>query len=403
MFIGFLDYMGVGLVFPLLTNLLFDPEHSILPSTTSAPIRGLWMGILIALTPLVQFFASPILGSLSDQRGRKTVIFFGLLMGLIAYLLGVIGIQMRSLPLFMLYRSLFGICAATMTVSQAAMVDISTKESKARNFGLLNMALGTGFTFGPFLGGILSDSTLVSWFGYTTPFILGGALTALNLILLQWNFSETKKVSEKTKLDFFRGIRHAKEAFIHPVLRTAFISFFLFLFGWDYFMEFIPVTLKTVFHFSTREMGLFFGLLGLVYALAGGILVGPLVKRYQTTKLLNVSMLSCGLYVFLFLFIKNPLFLWLMVPLSCLIVALFFPVASTYVSDNAAESKQGEALGLYHSVQSLALVLSPLFSGPLVGAIPYMPIYMGSCLPILGGLIFIATRKARSVHSVDEA
>lgn len=362
------------------------------------------MGILIALTPFVQFFASPILGSLSDQKGRKSMILFGLAMGLIGYCLGVLGIKLSSLALLVLYRAFFGVCSATMTVIQAAMVDISSKEKKARNFGLYNMALGTGFTFGPFLGGFLSDSSIVPWFNFSTPFLLGAVVTGLNLVLLKWKFAETKKTVEKVKVDFFRGIRHAKTAFSHPVLKFAFLSFFVFLFGWDYFMQFVPVTLKAFFDYTTGQIGTFFAFMGLCYALCVGVLVGPLVKRFKPSRLLHFSMLSCGVYILSFLLIDNPVYFWVFIPGLNVIMALFYPVAATYISDNATEETQGEALGVYHSVQALALILSPLCSGSLVGSVPGMPIYLGSALTILGGLIFAGgyAISKRRVHRLDE-
>ncbi|NGX39563.1 MAG: hypothetical protein KR126chlam1_00894 [Chlamydiae bacterium] len=67
LFSGFLDYVGIGLVFPLFAALFFDRSSLLLAPETSDLVRGIWMGVLIALTPLVQFFVSPILGSLSES------------------------------------------------------------------------------------------------------------------------------------------------------------------------------------------------------------------------------------------------------------------------------------------------------------------------------------------------
>ena len=402
--VAFLDYMGVGLVFPLFAGLLFDPAISILPSETSASIRGLWMGLLIALTPLIQFFFSPILGSLSDQKGRKNMILFGLAIGLLSYLVGILGVKCQSLGLLILYRILFGFSASTMTVIQAAIVDISTNENKAHRFGIYNMALGTGFTFGPFLGGELSDPTVFSWFDYSTPFLLGAVLTGMNLILLYWKFHETRKLSGLQSFDFFRGIRQTKQAFQHPTLRFSFLAFFLFVFGWDFFMEFVSVTLKFLYDFSTAQIGYFYAYTGFFYALSVGVLIRPFVTRVASGRILFFSMILGGIFLLLFLFIENPFFLWIHLAVLNFLLALFFPVASTYVSNHATKDNQGEILGIYHSVQALALTLSPMFSGSLVGAIPAMPIYLGGFLMCVGGVIFsINYAFSRKVlHRIDK-
>lgn len=397
----FLDFMGVGLVFPLFASLLFDPSASVVAAEMGGAMRGFWMGILIALTPLVQFFFSPILGSLSDQKGRKLVILFGLAIGTLAYVMGVVGIYFHSLFLLILYRSLFGVCSATMTVVQAALVDLSTPKTKARYFGLYNMALGTGFTLGPFLGGQLSNSALVSWFSYSTPFVLGAILTLLNFVMLLFRFSESRKELIQSKLDVFRGIRHAKAAFVHPTLRIPFLAFFCFVLGWDFFIEFIPVTLRSSFSFTTSQTGNFLGYCGLCYALSVGILTQPIVKRFSLNKLLNIALLAGGPYLFAFLLIENPIHFWGYLFFLNFLLAFFWPMASTYVSDHATESTQGEVLGIYHSIQALALILSPMLSGSLVGAIPSIPVVLGATLMMVGGLVFASHSYLQSRVSED--
>lgn len=403
-FVAFLDYVGVGLVYPLFAYLLFDAEVPLMAADASGATRGMWMGILIALTPFFQFFFSPILGSLSDQKGRKPTILFGLSMGVIGYLLAVIGVLQNSLLLLILYRAFFGISTATMTVIQASLVDISIPEMKARNFGIYNMALGVGFTVGPFLGGILCDGNIVSWFNYSTPFLVGALVTGINLCLLSWIFVETRKNTGDQPVDIFRGLRQAKLAFKHPTLKFAFLAFFLYLFGWDLFEEFISVTLIKNFAFSTAQVGYFFAYLGILYAFFGGLLTSVLAKRFTSKRLLLFSMMSGGIYLFMFLFIKNPSYFWVYCPGLIFIIALFYPVASIYVSDSASEDQQGEVMGVYHSVQALALILSPLIAGGLIGSRPLMPIYFGATLMILGGLIFCFNylRERQASESFDD-
>ena len=390
--VGFLDHAGVGLVVPLFARLLFDPMHQILPADTSAAVRGMWLGVLIALAPLVQFFFAPILGSLSDQRGRKSMIMVGLFIGLIGFLFGVMGISLASLSLLLIYRMLFGVSTGTMAVIQAAIVDISTPESKARHFSLYNMALGIGFTMGPFLGGILSNIS------YQMPFWVGALFAGVNLVLLSWKFKETRPLAERTPLDVFRGMRQANMAFFHPQLRFVFFAFFLYCFGWDYFAQFVSVPLVRLFDFSTGKIGIFYAYFGLLYAVSTGLLTAPLIKRFSSRQLLLFSMTTGGPYLFFFLFMKNPVFFWGFFPALIFICALFYPVASTHISNQASEDKQGEMLGAYHSVQALAMILSPLFGGTLVGAIPAMPVYLGSGMMCLGGLIFALNYARQRVN-----
>ncbi len=404
LFVAFLDYMGVGLIIPLFATLLFDTNVSILAADTSGPIRGMWMGIMISLGPLFEFFAAPILGSLSDQRGRKEMILFGLSIGCIGYFIGILGVKFSSLWLLILYRALFGISAATMPVIQAAIADMSTPEGKARNFAHYNMALGIGFTLGPFLGGTLSDVGLVAWFSHSTPFLMAFLCTAINLFLLYWKFTETRQFKERSKIEIFRGIRQARVAFVHPTLRIFFLGFFLFVFGWDYFMEFSSVMLTKIYHFSLGQVGNFYAYMGLLYAISTGILIKPFIKRFSTNNLILFSTLASGPYLLLLGTIENPHFFWFYLPPFMILMALFFPVASTYISDHASEDEQGELLGVSHSIQALALILSPMFSGALIGAMPSLVIYLGGFSMLAGGLVFALgrLRERQQAHRFDQ-
>ena len=155
--VGFIDHMGIGLVYPLFSALLFDRVNGILPPDTSVAMRGWLLGILIALTPIAQFFACPLLGALSDKKGRKKVLIISITMGIAAYLIAAIGLMFGSLLSLFIYRIVVGISDGSVAVAQAAIADISTDETKGRNFGILNMCLGIGFTVGPFMGGVLSS------------------------------------------------------------------------------------------------------------------------------------------------------------------------------------------------------------------------------------------------------
>ena len=192
--VAFLDYMGLGLIFPIMPVMLFSSDCLLLPEAATNLSRGVWLGALIALAPLFQFIVSPIFGSLSDQRGRKQMILIGLAFGLIGYFLGFLGVTANSIILLIIYRCFFGVSSATMTVVQATIVDISTKKTKAKFFSIYHMVLGIGFTIGPFLGGVLCDSSLVSWFNFGTPFVFGTILTSLNLVLIYYYFYETFQV-----------------------------------------------------------------------------------------------------------------------------------------------------------------------------------------------------------------
>jgi len=55
-----------------------------------------------------------------------------------------------------------GIMGASFTTANAYIADISTPENRAQNFGLVGVAFGLGFTFGPVIGGFLGGCSSFS-------------------------------------------------------------------------------------------------------------------------------------------------------------------------------------------------------------------------------------------------
>jgi len=400
----FLNFMGLGLVFPLFGALFFDPDVSLLPVETGGVMRGLWMGILIGLSPLVQFFGSPIFGSLSDQRGRKRFIMYGLSIGVVSYIIGVTAMRTHSLGLLALYRALFGVNLCIVPVVQAALVDISTPKNKSKYLSFYSMALAIGFSSGPFVGGMLADLRLGSGWDHSVLFLVGGILTVLNLTLLSFGFKETHRKISLEKTEFFRGFSHIKAAWQNRELRYAFFGFFFFLYGLDFFLQFATIPLRSLFGYTTSQVGSFYAYNSFTYSIATGFLIRPFLRRYEMGRLLAFSMLFAPIVLLCLLLIKDSFYLWFYVPVFAFVAALYHPVAMSYVSDHARSDTQGEMLGIYQSVMALAILLGPIVTGPLVGILPTMPICLGAGLMGVGGFIFTCqrVRKGKAAQSFNE-
>jgi DHA1 family tetracycline resistance protein-like MFS transporter len=122
LFIGFLDYIGISIVYPVFTGMLFDPTYPLIPHDSSQAYRGALLGLLIGLTPFTQFFSAPLLGAISDLKGRKKTLIYGTIVGFSAYGLAVLGVCTHSLSLLFLYRILMGISSGTVPVAQAMIL-----------------------------------------------------------------------------------------------------------------------------------------------------------------------------------------------------------------------------------------------------------------------------------------
>ncbi len=383
LFVGFIDYLGIGLVYPLFSSMLFDVSCPILPHDTAHSIRGIWLGVLFSLMPLAQFLTAPIWGAISDSSGRKKNLQFSLFVALVGYLVAFSGVLFSSLFLLLTSRILIGCASGNTAIVQAVIADVSKEEEKTKNFGLYSMALGVGFTIGPFCSGALSS------INYSLPFLFTIFLIVINIVFTQFFFKETHFLLIKRTLSWNMGLLQMKKAFLYKGLRTLFLCSFLNHFGWSYFFEFIPVFLIFRFAFTPGDLGVFFGLAGAFYAISAGVLIRPFIKVFKPETLFFSGLLLTSLCIFLIPINHTLSYLWIIIFFVCYATSLTSPTATTLVSNSS--KMQGETLGMFSSVNAAALILSPLASGSFVGNHPTLPMWIGGASMLLGAAIYLIT------------
>jgi DHA1 family tetracycline resistance protein-like MFS transporter len=394
LFTIFLDSVGFGLVYPILSPLLME-EQGLLPGYSIAT-RGLILGLLISTYCIAQFFGGPLLGALSDRKGRKKILIITLWAALASYLLSGASILWGSVLLLFVGRFLSGIAAGNQSIVQSVMVDTSRPEDKAKNFGLIGMAWGTGFIIGPFLGGKLVDPS----FGFTlaTPFWAAMILSLANLLLAQWLVKETLTTANKTPFSLLTPITNIKRAFQMPTLRTLFAVMFIFSFGWGFFTEFSPLLLMGRFHFDIGEVANFYAFVGVCVALSQGLGIRPFVSRFPAERLLPLALLGMGLTMPFMLTSTNGSILLVTLPIVAYFESFVQPTAATIVSNLTPKESQGELLGIHNSLQWAAIGLAPLLSGGFVAMNPSLPVVVSSFFMLLAAAVFAIAqvRKQKS-------
>jgi len=389
LFVVFLDHVGIGLVYPMFSSMLFEPDSPFIDIGASNAIKGWYLGAMLSAMPFAAFFSGPILGTLSDQKGRRPLFVFCLSLAIVGYVCSVIGVIAKSLIILIGSRIVVGLADGSMGVVSAAISDLSPNDStKAKNFGLYAMVSGVGFALGPVLGGILSA------YGFTFPFLFAGLATLLNLFLIWMYFNETHTVRKSAVIRFADGIRNLKKAFLIQPLRVLFLVSVFFCVGWSFFYEFLPVIWISDYGFDPVRVGFFFAYGSGFYALSSGVLIRPIVSRCKPYRVLFYSLCALGIVTILLLLHPGAIWIWIYLPIVNFLVALIFPTYTTMISDWAGRDAQGEILGISGSLQALAFAISPLAGGFLVGANTHLPMFVGGLSMLFAAFfIWILLRK----------
>ena len=395
----FLDVLGVGVLLPIIPQLLANPHSQfyLLPAGWSFQSGLILLGWLVAIYPLMQFLATPILGQLSDRFGRKPILGFSIFGTAIGYILFAIGIITKNIPLLFFSRALDGITGGNLSVAQAVIADVTPPKDRAKRFALIGAAFGTGFVLGPYLGAKLSSPGISffgifhtpHWFNPATPFWFTAILSFINLSLIIFLLPETHKALRHVKIKLTKSVHNIITAASYPGLRVIFPSIFLFWGGFAFFQTFFQVLLIQKLHFTGNNIGDFFAYVGIWIAFVQAVITPMLAKRFKPYQVLRVSFIGAGISLFLFLTASSTKDLLWIVPVFALFLGNSIANSIALVSISADAHIQGEVLGINASVQSLAQAIPAAASGYLATIGISTPVLAGGITVLIGGIIFL--------------
>lgn len=379
----FIDLLGIGIIIPVFAPVIIENKHGMIPPEISESTRNIIYGFLTATFPFFQFFGAPILGTLADKYGRKKILQISLIGTLLGYILFALAIQNKILWLLFIARALPGFMGGNISIVSAALADISKPEDRAKNFGLIGMAFGLGFIFGPAIGGILADNSILPWFSYATPLWFTAALTLLNIYYVYTQFPETFKANAPGKVTLLAGVRNVQKAFQLENMRVILLTVFLQAFGFSFFMQFNQVYLIKKFQFDEKSIGLFFAYIGIWIAFTQGVIVRKIAARFASHQVLRISLLGMSLTLISILIPDQWWILLFINPFIAIFQGSTQPNQTNIVSQMASRETQGETLGIQQSIASLAFTIPPIIAGFLVSFDFRLPIVASSVMIFL--------------------
>jgi DHA1 family tetracycline resistance protein-like MFS transporter len=386
-----LDVVSMGIVIPVLPVLIED-------FTGSNARAGVINGIFVALWALMQFVASPIIGALSDQYGRRPVILLSSA-GLAAdYVLMALAPNLWWLALG---RIIAGITSASFTTVYAYMADITAPSQRARAYGLMGAAYSGGFIAGPLLGGLLGEISPRAPFWAAAA--MGGVAFLYGLMILPESLPRERRMRFSwDRAHPFGAMKLLRSQAELPALAT--INFLLY-FAHHVLPAVFVLYVGYRYHWHPWEVGAVLAVVGALDVVTQGVLVGPIVKRIGEWRTMIIGLVGGALGIacmglapttMLFMLALIPDALW----------GLATPTLQSLMTRRVSESQQGQLQGATMCVTSIAGVLSPLFFGGIyalsVGDNPLLPT-PGAAFLVAALVLLIAAalawRVTRRVHA----
>lgn len=389
-----IDAIGIGIIFPVMPDLLEGVTGSSLSEA------AIWGGVLTTSFAVMQFLFGPVVGNLSDHFGRRPVLFASL--GVMAFDYVVMGLA-GSIWLLLAARTMAGIAAATHSTANAFVADISEADARAKNFGLIGAAFGSGFVAGPLLGGLLAGIDT------RAPFWAAAALAAGNLVFgllvlpesLRPDLRRPFTLARANPLSSFAAIRRL------PGLRRLLLVMFVYAVTFNVWPAIWSFYGTASFGWDAWWIGISLAAFGICMAISQATMVGPLIRTFGEERTALIGMLGeTGTYFF-FAFVTSGFWAIALTPVTA-IGGFAFPALHAMMSRATPEDQQGELQGINSSINALAMILAPLvmtwvfgiFTAPAAPVfLPGAPFLLSAVLMVAAVAIFVARPRASTAAS----
>ncbi|MCM0607187.1 MAG: TCR/Tet family MFS transporter [Xanthomonadaceae bacterium] len=384
----FIDMLGIGLMIPVFPDVIrrFSSDPKFVNE---------YFGYFISIYALMQFLASPVLGSLSDKFGRRPILLVSLLCAGLDYILMAFA---NTLPLLFIGRVISGLTGASQTVATSYMSDVSDDSNRSANFGMIGAAFGLGFILGPAIGGLLGHISPKA------PFVAAAIMNLANFAFGFFVLPESLPVSKRrditlSKLNPFKSVfkilTESKFMVLIWIHALIYLSGSVHPANWTLYTEF-------KFGWTSAQVGASLAFVGICVAFVQGYLTRKLIPRMGERNAVKFGLSMYLICLALYAFASQP---WMMYAITSVFAlsGLAGPSLQSLISKQVPMDFQGELQGSLTAITSLAAVISPilysnLFNHYTTGAV-YFPGAAYAMASLISGValtLFVLNERKRT-------
>lgn len=375
----FIAFLGIGIIAPII------PIYAVDLGAT-----GVTLGLMIAAFSVSQGALQPVVGNLSDRKGRKRFLVTGLS---IYAVVGLAYTLATSVEQLILIRLLNGVGSAMIApIVMAYIGDLAPEGEEGKYMGMLNVALFAGIGAGPILGGVFRDVL-----GINATFYAMSALTtaSLGLILafLPRQRSDRKTPVTAGLLTKLRQMLRNRRVVgvLLPRMGTMIIMVPT--------LAFLPILLDQMMGATGIEIGIVISARTIVNA---GLQTpfGRMADRHNKVALILTGCLIAGTCVFLMPFAAD--FLQLVLLSVCMGIgeALVWPTLGAIAVEEGHRYGQGSVMGVFNMAMSVGILMGSLVAGSFMDLFGLEYVFYTTSVilavsAVTGGLLIARAEPAR--------
>ncbi len=353
------DVLGFTIILPLL------PFYSERLGASPAIV-----GFIVAIYAAFQLLAGPILGQLSDRRGRRPILLVSQAGTLAGFLLLAFS---THIWMVFLSRAIDGATAGNLSIAQAYISDVTKPENRAKAFALIGVAFGFGFLVGPAISAFLAR------YGYTAPIFAASTLSLTSILCTFFLLPRRELHHSEAELETGPGGKRLsliswgeyRKYFKRRDLARLLMQWLLFALSFATFISGFALFAERRYFWNghpvgVQEVGYIFAFNGFIGIIMQGGVVGRMVKAIGERRVVELGFLTSMLGYALIGFTHSiGQLLWVMA-ISSIGAAGLRPALTSLVTQHAGKLEQGVILGLTQSLTSVAQITAPVLAGIMI-------------------------------------
>jgi MFS family permease len=344
-----------------------------------------YIGVLAAMFSVFPMMLGLYAGRLTDRLGVRIPMAGGSIgvgLGLLVpYLFPAVPALYVSSALMSASWVFYNVCA------QNLIGDLSTAETRAKNFSNYGLVMAGGSFAGPMLVGFAIDHL-----GYSPSYLVLAAVTFSAACVTL--YVRVPPANDKAAAPDEQGAYSASLMKNVPLRRTL-ITSGIVLTGTDLFQFYMPIYGRSI-NLSASMIGIILGMFA-VAAFVVRLVMPKLVKRYGADAVLVGSLYMGAFAYLLFPLFETPVLLAVMAFVLGLGMGCSQPVSLMLIYDRAPPGRSGEALGLRLMINNFTHIVVPLMFGSLGTAFGVAPVFIANAAILGAGGILSSRAKSAAV------